>query len=188
MLEGLLNDRALVRDEEPARPLEVIQKDRPREVDTLFGVIEVRRRYYYHTEARTGRSPLDHALDLVRGHTPGLARMICRASTHSGSFEEAAESLHAYLGLRLAGRNFGRLVAEITPILREAQATLPAAEGEGPPILYVASDGTGVPLRRGELSGVKGRQPDGSARTREACPERSRMGQTRLRIYPNRAR
>ena len=130
MLEGLLNDRTLVRDEQHARPLEVIQKDRLRAVDTLFGVIKIKRRYYYHTNARTGRCPLDESLDLVRGHTPGLARIICHASTHSSSFEEAAESLHAYLGLRLAGRNFGRMVAEITPVLRDAQATLPAAKDE----------------------------------------------------------
>ena len=168
MLEGLLNDRSLVRDEQPARPLEVIQKDRPRAVDTLFGVIKIERRYYYHTKACTGRFPLDESLDLVRGHTPGLARIICLASTHCSSFEQAAESLHASLGLRLAGRNFGRMVAEITPILREAQATLPAAQDAAVPTLYVSSDGTGVPLRRGELRGVKGKQPDGTARTREA--------------------
>ena len=168
MLEGILNDRALVPDAQPARPLEVIQKDRPRAVDTLFGIITVRRRYSYHTKARTGRCPLDEALDLVRGHTPGLARIICHASTHSSSFEEAAKSLRLYLGLRLAGRNFGRMIAELAPILREAQATLPAAKDEAPPILDISTDGTGVPLRRGELHGKKGRQPDGTARTREA--------------------
>jgi hypothetical protein len=168
MLEGLLNDRTLVRDEQPARPLEVIQKDRLRAVDTLFGIIKIKRRYYYHTKARTGRCPLDESLDLVRGHTPGLARIICHASTHSSSFEEAAESLHTCLGLRLAGRNFGRMVAELAPILRDAQATLPAGEDEAPATLYISSDGTGVPLRRGELRGVKGKQPDGTARTREA--------------------
>ena len=109
----------------------------------------MRRRYYHHTKARTGRCPLDHALDLVRGHTPGLARLICRASSQGGSYDDDAQDLHAYLGLNLEGRNFGRLVAEATPLLRQAQATLPTANtGEPIPILYVASDGTGVPLRR----------------------------------------
>lgn len=168
MIEGLFNDRTLVGDEQPARPLEVIQKDRPRAVDTLFGTITVRRRYYYHTAAHTGRCPLDESLDLVRGHTPGLARIICHASTHSSSFDEAARSLHLYLGLRLVGRNFGRMIAELVPVLRTAQATLPAAQDAAAPILYISTDGTGVPLRRGELHGKKGRQPDGTARTREA--------------------
>lgn len=168
IVENLLNDRSLVPDAEPARPLEIIHENRPRQVHTLFGVIGLRRRYFHHPKARTGRCPLDHALDLVRGHTPGLARLICRASSQGGSYDEAAQDLHACLGLHLEGRNFGRLVAAATPLLRQAQAALPAAVGEPIPILYVASDGTGVPLRRGELQGVAGRQPDGTARTREA--------------------
>jgi hypothetical protein len=95
IIENLLNDRALVADDEPARPLETIYHACPRQVDTLFGVVELRRSYYYHTKARTGRHPLDEALDLVRGHTPGLARIICRASTQSGSYDEAEADLHA---------------------------------------------------------------------------------------------
>ena len=169
IIENLLNDRALVADDAPARPLETIYHARPRQVDTLFGVVKLRRRYYYHTKAHTGRYPLDEALDLVRGHTPGLARIISRAATHSGSYDEAQADLHTYLGLRLSGRNFGRLVAEITPALLAAQATLPPAPDTVQiPTLYLASDGTGVPLRRSELVGVKGKQTDGTARTREA--------------------
>ena len=167
IIENLLNDRTLVADNEPARPLETIYHACPRQVDTLFGVVKLSRRYYYHTKAHTGRHPLDEVLDLVRGHTPGLARMISRAATHSGSYDEAEADLHAYLGLQLTGRNFGRLVAEISPALLAAQATLPPALG-AVPVLYVASDGTGVPLRRSELVGVKGKQPDGTAHTREA--------------------
>jgi hypothetical protein len=36
------------------------------------------------------------------------------------------------------------------------------------PLMYVSYDGTGVPMRREELVGVKGKQPDGTAKTREA--------------------
>jgi len=168
IIENLLNDRALVADDEPARPMEIIYHGRLRQVDTLFGVVELRRSYFYHTKAHTGRHPLDEALDLVRGHTPGLARIISRAVTLGGSYDEAQADLHAYLGLNLVGRNFGRLVAELTPTLCAAQATLPPVAGAPIPILYVASDGTGVPLRRSELIDVKGKQPDGSAHTREA--------------------
>jgi Uncharacterised protein family (UPF0236) len=170
LIEGLFNDRTLVSDSEPARPLEVIHKDRSAHVQTLFGRIELRRQYYYHTKAHTGRHPLDHALDLVRGNTPGIARIICRASAQSASYEAAAKDIHAYTGQQLHGRNFGRFIAQVMPELRQANAALPAPPKSAPaiPILYVGSDGTGVPLRRSELLGVKGRQSDGSARTREA--------------------
>ena len=169
MVEALLNDRTLIADNEPPRPLETVYHERCCQVRTFFGVIRLQRRYYYHTRAHSGRCPLDHALDLVRGHTPAVARLICRASTQSASYRDAEEDLRVYAGLELESRNFGRLIAEIAPQMRQAQASLPMASIRQPiPILYLASDGTGVPLRRGELLGVKGRQADGSARTREA--------------------
>lgn len=147
----------------------MVHQQRECEVQTLFGVIKLKRRYYYHTQAKTGRFPLDHHLDLVRGHMPGIARLICRASSLGDSYEGAAEDLQAYLGLNLEGRNFGRLVADVVPELRAALASLPTTAPIEPiPILYAASDGTGVPMRRDELTGVKGKQPDGTARTREA--------------------
>jgi len=36
------------------------------------------------------------------------------------------------------------------------------------PVMYVSYDGTGVPMTRPELAGIKGKQPDGTAKTREA--------------------
>lgn len=38
---------------------------------------------------------------------------------------------------------------------------------EAPATLYVRFDGTGVPMRRAELAGVRGKSPEGAARTRE---------------------
>src|SRR5207248_9176126 len=35
-------------------------------------------------------------------------------------------------------------------------------------IMYVSGDGTGVPMRREELAGRQGKQPDGTAKTRQA--------------------
>ena len=137
-------------------------------MESLFGRITLWRSYYHHSKAGTGRYPLDHQLDLVRGHLPGLARLICRASAMGSSYKDGAEDLHAYLGLNLVARGFGRFVADIVPELKAAQATLPDSAPKEPiPILYVASDGTGVPLRKDELTEIKGKQPDGSAKTRE---------------------
>lgn len=165
-MEGLLNDRNLIADGGPPHALESLYPDRPRRVQTLFGPIGLRRAYYHHRAARTGRCPLDEALDLVRGCTPALARLICRASSSSGSYQDAARDLAAYTGLEMESRHFGRLVAEIAPALRQAHESLAPARAQAP-ICYVASDGTGVPMRKEELAGAKGRAPDGGARTRE---------------------
>jgi hypothetical protein len=138
-------------------------------VQTLFGPVVLKRRYYYHVKAKRGRYPLDETLDLVRGHSPILARLICRAASQSASYEDAAQDLLHYAGLHLHGRNFSRLVAEIVPQLHQAQASISRpTQADAPHILYALSDGTGIPLRRSELKDVKGKQPDGSAKTREA--------------------
>lgn len=170
MLQALLNDRLLLPDDEPARALEVRYTQRAHRVQTLFGPISLKRSYYHHKRNGHGRCPLDEQLDLVRGHTPALAKLICRASTQSSSFTEAAADLKAYSGVELDSRGFGRLVAQVAPTLRQALATLPPPEpAQKPPVevIYISNDGTGVPMRKAELQGTKGKQPDGSARTRE---------------------
>jgi hypothetical protein len=168
LLQDLLNDRTLLPDDEPARPLEVRYARRKHKVHTLFGPIVLKRSYYHHQRNGHGRCPLDENLDLVRGHTPALAKLICRASSQSSSFAEAAADLAAYSGLELDSRGFGRLIAEVAPTLRQALKTLPPSSPQpAVPVLYVSTDGTGVPMRKEELKGTQGKQPDGSALTRE---------------------
>jgi hypothetical protein len=96
---------------------------------------------------------------------------MCRAASRAGSYQEAAADLAAYASLQPDARDLGRMVAAVAPALREALAGLPptaAARATAIPVLYVGSDGTGTPMRREELENIKGKQPDGSARTREA--------------------
>ncbi len=168
MLQALLNDRELLCDEEQPQGLERVHRARSRRVHTLFGVIELRRNYYHHRGANRGRCPLDEVLDLTRGYTPALTRIICRASTCSGSYQQAAQDLLIYTGLTLESRTFPRLVHTLNPPLQQGLATLDAERKDGPKILYASNDGTGLPSRRDELEGRPGKQPDGTARTREA--------------------
>jgi hypothetical protein len=164
LIQDLLNDRTLLPDDEPARPLEIRYKGRKHRVHTLFGPVILERTYYHHQRNGQGRCPFDEKLDLVRGHTPALAKLICRASSQSGSFAEAAADIKAYGGVELESRGFGRLIAEVAPTLEQARNTLPPEPSESPvPVLYVSTDGTGVPMRKES----QGKQPDGSARTRE---------------------
>jgi hypothetical protein len=173
LLEALYRDRECFPDDEPARPLETCYRERSRGVQTLFGKITLRRRYYHHRPSGTGRCPLDEKLEIERGCTPSVARLMCRAASQSHSYAEAAASLRIYAGVDLEARRFGRLVAAEAPVLREALSQLaPALSPSGPPVpipvLYVSGDGTGVPMRKEALEGRAGKQEDGSARTREA--------------------
>ena len=98
--------------------------------------------------------------------------MICRASSQSGSYYQAAEDLLAYTGLTLDSRRFDRLIGDLAPGLAQARSTLPPetppTHQDQPAILYASCDGTGIPFRKEELEGRPGKQPDGGAKTREA--------------------
>ncbi|MFN0125776.1 MAG: ISKra4 family transposase [Verrucomicrobiales bacterium] len=172
VLEQLYNDRALFPDEEAPRALEILYRGRPRQVQTLFGQVRLLRNYYYHRASGHGHCPLDDQLQLEGGYTPAVARLMCRAATHSPSYDEAAADLRVYAQLDFDPRDLGRLVTALSPLLREARDSLePAPPPPGTPrsipVLYVSGDGTGVPMRREALEGRTGKQEDGTARTRE---------------------
>ena len=170
MVEELFNDRHLIPDDTPPLPGETVHQDRRIKVETLFGTIELKRRYLHHANSHSGRAPLDLTLDLSEHHTPAVAKLICQASANAGdSYQEAAAILTVFSGLQLEARCFHRLINRLTPELTEALPSLAPCDSAKPiPILYLENDGTGVPFRPEELAGRKGKQPDGSARTREA--------------------
>ena len=169
LVAAIYNDRVVLPDDEEPLPFETIHRNRSRSVETLFGTIELRRNYHHHVKSGTGRCPLDDLLGLDGSYTPAVARLMCRAASRSGSYREASLDLAAYAGLDLDPRDLGRLVGVVAPGLGEALSGLPPAPSANPvPVLYVSCDGTGTPMRREELRGVKGKGEDGSARTREA--------------------
>jgi hypothetical protein len=166
----LLNDRQLIPDDTPPLPSETVHNNRPLRVQTLFGPITLQRRYFHHAESHSGRFPLDLILDITEHHTPAVAKLICQASANAGdSYQEAAGILNVFTGLQLEARSFHRLINRLTPDLTESLPALaPPADTKPIPIFYLENDGTGVPTRPEELIGRQGKQPDGSARTREA--------------------
>lgn len=172
MIEDLFNDRQLIPTTPPPLPGETVHHNRPIPIPihTLFGTVTLKRRYFHHANSHSGRAPLDLILDLTEHHTPAVAKLICQASTNAGdSYQEASDIFTVFTGLKLEARSFHRLINRLTPELTEALPTLPASADTKPiPILYNENDGTGVPSRAEELAGRKGKQPDGSARTREA--------------------
>ena len=111
-------------DDEQPRPFETRYRNRTRRIHTLFGKIQLQRNYHYHTKTHHGRCPLDDLLGLEDSHTPAVARLMCRASSRAGSYQEAADDLAAYAALQLDPRDLGRMVAAVAPGLREALAVL----------------------------------------------------------------
>lgn len=157
-------------DNETPRHSETIHHNRIRTVHSLFGPFQLQRKYLHDAASGCGRFPLDEALGLEGACTPAVAKLMCKAASRGGSYQEAATDLFDFAGLNFDARDLGRIVATVSPKLREALSAMTAAPASPAPIdvMYVSCDGTGTPMRPAELQGRKGRQEDGSSRTREA--------------------
>jgi len=166
LLAGLLNGLPLATD--VSHHGEECHGKRPCTVETVLGSIQLERNYYYDRQMQKGRIPLDEALGLINGYSPGLARLMCWGGAQSASYPSASEAFQRYGGLQVDPRQIQRLVNELGPKVTEVLDRPWQPEKSAPvPTMYVSVDATGVPMVRQELEGRKGKQPDGSAKTRE---------------------
>jgi len=137
------------------------------EVQGIFGRFSFTRDYYYHAGRRRGHYPADDALGLEGGYTPALARLICLEGADEPTYAKAERHLEQTGGMAVSARQVQRVVQRVG---RGAQAWQERAAQPGScdaPVLYVSGDGTGVPMVAEELKGRRGRQPDGTAKTRQ---------------------
>ncbi len=152
---------------------------RSRVIETVLGPVELRRAYYHCPPCRRGVAPRDDELGVAGASlSPGLRRMTARAAA-AAPFAKAAELLTDLAGIRLNSKRIercaeadgtvaaARLATESAAIVRRRVPVLPAARDGGPDKLYIAVDGTGVPMVGAAVAGRAGKAPDGRARTRE---------------------
>jgi hypothetical protein len=139
------------------------------EVRFLFGTHRFLRAYYYNPKTRQGHHPADAALGLQGSYTPALAQLACWAGAESDSFAQAEEQLRVLGDIHVPARQIHRLVQRVgaAAVVWQHQGHFPC-ETRPILVLYVSVDGTGVPMRRFALQGRKGRQPDGTAKTRQS--------------------
>ena len=140
-------------------------------VNGIFGSFDLQRDYYYHEGKEQGHYPADAALGLEGSHTPALARLMCLEGADETSYEKAQNHLRDTGGIHVSARQIQRLVQQVgtgAQIWQEREAQQPLPGSKSVPIMYVSGDGSGVPMRKEELEGRAGKQPDGSARTRMA--------------------
>ncbi|SPF38300.1 conserved hypothetical protein [Candidatus Sulfotelmatobacter kueseliae] len=147
---------------QPAVPQRLVER-RHLEVTGLFGSVHILRNYY--CQGARGHCPADAALGLEGSYTPALARMMYRAAAKN-SYAEASQDLFEYAGVQVCDRQIQRLVQEVAPAVAPWLKT--RQDKPESALMYVSGDGTGVPMRQEELAGRKGKQADGSAKTREA--------------------
>lgn len=151
---------------------------RGKRLDCVLGTVTIRRAWYHCAQCRRGFAPLDAQLG-VGGETmsPGLRKMTARAAA-AVPFAAAARLVGELAGITLTGRRAGRraeadgnaaaqvIAAEAGAIAARKLAVLPP-ELPLPDKLYVAIDGTGIPMTAAGTEGRAGKGEDGRARTRE---------------------
>jgi len=138
-------------------------------VDGMFGSFTLQRDYYYHEGKKQGHSPADAALGLEGGATPALTRLVCLEGADEASYQKAQEHLKEHGVMHVSARQIQRWVQSVGPAAQrwqEREALKPLPGTQAAPIFYVSGDASGVPMRKEELAGRAGKQPDGSAKTR----------------------
>lgn len=137
---------------------------------TALGAMTLKRAYYYCDACTCGFFPRDRALGIEGSSlSPAVTRMTCSVGAMV-SFMEGAELMSELAGVDVDAKQVERtaeaLGAEIAKDERR-HVEPPTTDEAVPPTLYLGMDGTGVPVRKEELVGRAGKQPDGSAKTRE---------------------
>lgn len=136
-------------------------------VQGIFGRFPLERDYYYHEGKDQGHYPADAALGLEVGYTPALAKLICLEGADEPTYLKAERHLEQTGGIAVSARQIQRVVQRVGGTAQQWQqrSRLPGACDA--PVLYVSADGTGVPMVAPELKGRRGKQADGTAKTRQ---------------------
>jgi uncharacterized protein UPF0236 len=139
-------------------------------VQGMFGCFPLSRSYYYHASKKQGHYPADDALGLEESYTPALAKLLCLEGADEQTYLKAERHLEQTGGISVSARQIQRVIQRVGGAAQRWQER-PVEPGQcerkEAPILYVSADGTGVPMVPEELSGRKGKQADGTAKTRQ---------------------
>lgn len=162
ILQALLNQPAALGEHEAKGTL---HDRRTRTVHSLLVSFRLTRGYYRHPEGNG--CPTDRVLGLVDSYSPGLAKLMCRAAGMDGSYEEAEQTLELYAGVRVPASQVRSVAQTVGPDLQAWSETRSETRCSQVPIIYISYDGTGVPMRKEETQGHKGKQADGTSATRE---------------------
>ena len=151
-------------------------KRRGKTVLTVLGEVRLERIIQRCDHCGATRAAEDEVLDVVRtGFSPGVRRMMARTGEEV-PFDKARDLMWELAGVRVTDKDVERKAEEIGAQVhelaekrrREVFSEAGTEGSEAPPTLYIAVDGTGVPVLKKETEGRKGKGVDQVARSREA--------------------
>ena len=148
---------------------------RSKQVTTVLSSVEVERAYYHCDDCKDGVIPKDRELDIVdTSFSPGVRRMMGRVGGKE-PFDEGRIDLEELAGVLVKTKAVERVseaIGEQIEIILQRERELAMSGKVVPfkavPKMYIAIDGTGVPVVPRETEGRKGKDETGKAKTREA--------------------
>jgi Uncharacterised protein family (UPF0236) len=134
---------------------------------TVLGDFVLERAYFHCAICERGFCPRDQALGLGAAVSPGVLRMISAAAALV-SFQESAELLAELANLEVNAKQVERYAEMVgDEVAADERLVVDVPDAPSAKTLYLGMDGTGVPMRNEVLVGRQGKQPDGTAKTRE---------------------
>jgi hypothetical protein len=148
---------------------------RDKELLTVLGKVKVMRAYYYDRECNVGFCPKDKSLDIEgTSFSPGVRRIMGRVGTYR-PFGLGHEDIKEMAGINVTAKEIERvshkLGQQAEEFLKEhgdialSDKIMPL---KSVPVMYICTDGTGVPVVKAETVNRQGKGEDGVAKTREA--------------------
>jgi hypothetical protein len=98
--------------------------------------------------------------------SPAVTRMV-GLSAAMVSFQEAGELMGELAGVPVDAKQVERTAEDLGREIAGDERRVVEPQPPSAPTMYLGMDGTGVPMRKSELVGREGKQPDGSSKTRE---------------------
>lgn len=152
--------------------------DKTKTLVTVLGPVRFTRSLFQCPRCGNTRFPGDEELGVVdTSRSPGVQRLVARFASKE-PFEAAADDLREAAGITLSVKDVERIAERLGEEIRndedharrEQRRRVEAGDLIGPPVdtLYVEFDGTGIPMVSAAVKGRPGKQPDGTAKTREA--------------------
>ena len=148
---------------------------RRKQVLTVLAPVAVQRAYYHCAPCAGGVVPKDQELDIVgTTFSPGVRRMLGRVGGQE-AFAAGRRDLAELAGVRVTTKAVERVaealgaqVEAVASAERTAALTGKVITLKAVPRVYIAIDGTGVPMVPHETDGRQGKDEAGKAKTREA--------------------
>ncbi|MFV1962908.1 MAG: ISKra4 family transposase [Acidimicrobiia bacterium] len=134
---------------------------------TVLGGMTLGRAYYHCDPCETGFCPRDRELGLQdTSLSVATTRMVGLAAAMV-SFAESSELMRELAGVPVDPKQVERVAEALGREIADDERNVVEPASPVAPTMYLGMDGTGIPMRASELDGRKGKQSDGSAKTRE---------------------